>query len=159
MAIQTVRGSFQFSFVNFFTCGCYGCNILIFLKRRHIVNCCESRTIVNPYTFLIYLILFSIFHLLSIYRRTSLLDSDEGTFQILKKDKEDNDKDDDKDDDKEDDEKDDDNQATNILTYDEMNISYDGNMSCDGETPNHINSNSTWIFLHVVVTVATYLFF
>jgi len=49
--------------------------------------------------------------------------------------------------------------ATNISTYDEMNISYDGNMSCDGETPNHINSNSTWIFLHVVVTVATYLFF
>ena len=158
MAIQTVRGSFQFSFVNFFTCGCYGCNILIFLKRRHIVNCCESRTIVNPYTFLIYLILFSIFHLLSIYRRTSLLDSDEGMFQILKKDK---------------DiffvsslssslslsEKDNDNQATNVSTYDEMNISYDGNMSCDGETPNHINSNSTWIFLHVVVTVATYLFF
>jgi len=158
IAIQTVRGSFQFSFVNFFTCGCYGCNILIFLKRRHIVNCCESRTIVNPYTFLIYLILFSIFHLLSIYRRTSLLDSDEGMFQILKKDK---------------DiffvsslssslslsEKDNDNQATNVSTYDEMNISYDGNMSCDGETPNHINSNSTWIFLHVVVTVATYLFF
>ena len=139
-------------------CGCYSCNILIFLKQQHIVNCCESRTIVNPYTFLIYLILFSIFHLLSIYRRTSLLDSDEGMFQILKKDK---------------DiffvsslllslslsEKDNDNQATNVSTYDEMNISYDGNMSCDGETPNHINSNSTWIFLHVVVTVATYLFF
>ena len=30
LAIQTVRGSFQFSFVNFFTCGCYGCNILFF---------------------------------------------------------------------------------------------------------------------------------
>ena len=72
----------------------------------------------------------------------------------MKKDKEDNDKDDDK----EDDDKDDDNQATNVSTYDEMNISYDGNMSCDGETPNHINSNSTWIFLRVVVTVATYFF-
>ena len=36
--------------------------------------------------------------------------------------------------------------ATNVSTYDEMNISYDGNMSCDGETPNHSNSNSTWIF-------------
>ena len=60
----------------------------------------------------------------------------------MKKDKEDNDKDDDK----EDDDKDDDNKATNVSTYDEMNISYDGNMSCDGETPNHSNSNSTWIF-------------
>ena len=42
--------------------------------------------------------------------------------------------------------------------YAPMDISYDGNMSCDGETPNHINSNSTWIFLRVVVTVATYFF-
>ena len=30
--------------------------------------------------------------------------------------------------------------ATNISTYDKMNI------SCDSETPNHSNSNSTWIF-------------
>ena len=30
--------------------------------------------------------------------------------------------------------------ATNVSTYDEMNI------SCDSETPNHSNSNSTWIF-------------
>ena len=30
--------------------------------------------------------------------------------------------------------------ATNISTDDEMNI------SCDSETPNHGNSNSTWIF-------------
>ena len=30
--------------------------------------------------------------------------------------------------------------------YAPMDISYDGNMSCDGETPNHSNSNSTWIF-------------
>ena len=73
----------------------------------------------------------------------------------MKKDKEDNDKDDDK----EDDDKDDDNnQATNVSTYDETNISYDRNMSCDGETPNHSNSNSTWIFLRVIVTVATYFF-
>ena len=72
----------------------------------------------------------------------------------MKKDKEDNDKDDDKeDDDKEDDDKDDDNQESR-----RCDISYDGNMSCDGETPNHINSNSTWIFLRVVVTVATYFF-
>ena len=42
--------------------------------------------------------------------------------------------------------------------YAPMDISYDGNMSCDGETPNHSNSNSTWIFLRVVVTVATYFF-
>ena len=42
--------------------------------------------------------------------------------------------------------------------YAPMDISYDGNMSCDGETPNHINSNSTWIFLRVVVTVATHFF-
>ena len=72
----------------------------------------------------------------------------------MKKDKEDNDKDDDK----EDDDKDDDNKATNVSTYDEMNTSYDRNMSCDGETPNHSNSNSLWIFLRMVVTVATYLF-
>ena len=42
--------------------------------------------------------------------------------------------------------------------YAPMDISYDGNMSCDGETPNHSNSNSTWIFLRVVVTVATHFF-
>ena len=58
----------------------------------------------------------------------------------MKKDKEDNDKDDDKDDDKEDDDKDDDNQESR-----RCDISYDGNMSCDGETPNHSNSNCTWI--------------
>ena len=30
--------------------------------------------------------------------------------------------------------------ATKVSTYDEMNF------SCDSETPNHGNSNSTWIF-------------